>query len=154
MDSLKAEFTVKEEVESKDFARLMVNNCLQVDFVNDRVPRYKDVIVLKSGYRIDNVENILSNKITAVVGRNNPKDVFDIYLISKFHDFVWKDILISARAKLVFGIDDLVYRLKSFPLSLMEKINLADPHFLINFENEFPVVIRDIINENRNGLYR
>ena len=52
-DSLKTEFTVKEEVESKDFARLIVNNLLQVDFVNDRVPHYKDVVVLKSGYRID-----------------------------------------------------------------------------------------------------
>jgi len=131
----------------------MADNILQLDFVNDRVPRYKSVTILKQGYRIDNVENILSNKITAVISRDNPKDIFDIYLISKFHDFVWQDILTSAKDKLVFNIDDLVYRMKSFPLNLLKKIDLADPDFLNNFESEFVFIIEDIINKSRNRLY-
>jgi len=36
---------------------------------------------------IDNVENILANKLAAVVGRDNPKYIFDIYLISKYSFF-------------------------------------------------------------------
>lgn len=150
---LSKNLSVKEVVESKDFVRLMADNILQLDFVNDRVPRYKSVTILKQGYRIDNVENILSNKITAVISRDNPKDIFDIYLISKFHDFVWQDILTSAKDKLVFNIDDLVYRMKSFPLNLLKKIDLADPDFLNNFESEFVFIIEDIINKSRNRLY-
>ena len=60
---------------------------LQVDFVNDVEYRHKDVVLTTKGYLIDNVENILSNKITAVIGRDNPKDIFDIYLIWKLYEF-------------------------------------------------------------------
>ncbi len=80
-------FSLKIEVESKDFTRWRINERLQVDFINEHSPRYGDVIVTPSGYIIDNIENILCNKLTAVVGRDNPKDVFDIYLIWKYHSF-------------------------------------------------------------------
>ena len=72
-------FDVKVEVDSKDFIRYRINDLLQVDFVNDIAFRYKEVVVTKDCFLIDNIENILSNKITAVMGRDNPKDIFDIY---------------------------------------------------------------------------
>ncbi len=78
-------FVVEYELESKDFIRIKIDSLLQVDFVNDRVSRYKEPNILENGYKIDTIENILSNKITAVIGRDNPKDIFDIYLISKFY---------------------------------------------------------------------
>ena len=81
--ALKKHFDLTVEVDSKDFIRFRVDDLLQIDFVNDIASRYKDVVITKERYAIDNVENILSNKITAIVGRDNPKDIFDIYLISK-----------------------------------------------------------------------
>lgn len=152
-NALSKKLKVKEEVESKDFIRFMIDGLLQVDFVNDRVARYKDIIVLKNGYRIDNVENILSNKLTAVIGRDNPKDIFDIYLISKYYSFNWSDIISAAKEKLVFNIEDLVFRLKIFPAELLNKIDLIDTAFLNNFEGDFKVIIEDIINEDKNRLY-
>ncbi len=138
------EFKISVVLEAKDFIRLMVDDFLQLDFVNDRVPRYKDIVVLDSGYVIDNIENILSNKLTAVIGRDNPKDIFDIYLISKYYSFNWKDILDSAHQKSGFGDEDLIVRLKSFPKQLLKSINLIDKTFLDDFQEQFSRIINEI----------
>jgi len=142
-------FSLTTEVESKDFIRFEIDGLLQLDFVNDRVPRYKDVIVLNNGYIIDNIENILSNKITAIIGRDNPKDIFDIYLICKFYEFDWQEILEASRSKAFFNHDDLIVRLKSFPHSLLKSINIIDIDFLQNFTNEFPLIIEEINSKEK-----
>ncbi len=146
--ALKKHFDVVIEVDSKDFIRFRVDDILQVDFINDIASRYKDVIITKEKYIIDNVENILSNKLTAIVGRDNPKDVFDIYLIAKNYQFNWVDILQSAHDKAGFSDDDLLVRLKSFPHDLLKSIKLTDQNFLDNFENEFQDIIKNIENAN------
>ena len=142
--ALQKVFTVEVEVESKDFTRFKVNELLQLDFVNDISVRYKDVVVSDKKYLIDNIENILSNKLTAVVGRDDPKDIFDIYLIAKFYSFSWSDMLESAHTKAGFSDDDLLVRLKSFPVELLNNINIADGHFLDHFNEEFPNIVEEI----------
>jgi len=141
---LSKEFTVETELDSRDFVRIEINGLLQVDFVNDRVPRYKEPTVLKNGYKIDTIENILSNKITAVIGRDNPKDIFDIYLISKYYAIDWFEILASAQEKSVFSIDDLIVRLKGFPHGLLKSINLIEDNFLDSFQDDFASLIKEI----------
>jgi predicted nucleotidyltransferase component of viral defense system len=140
-NELMKHFYVKVEVDSKDFIRLRVDELLQLDFVNDIASRYKGVVVTKDNIIIDNIENILSNKITAVIGRDNPKDIFDIYLIATNYDFSWEDIMESAHEKAGFNDDELLVRLKSFPSDLMKNIKLKDNNFLENFEKEFPKII-------------
>ena len=137
-------FSIETDLDSRDFVRIKIDEQLQVDFVNDRVPRYKEPRVLDNGYKIDTIENILSNKITAVIGRDNPKDIFDIYLICQHYSIDWQEILDSAQKKSVFSIDDLIVRLKSFPHRLLDSINLIDEHFLDKFEDEFPKIIKKI----------
>jgi len=141
---LSKEFTIENELDSRDFIRIKVDGLLQVDFVNDRVPRYKEPTVLENGYRIDTIENILSNKITAVIGRDNPKDIFDIYLISRYYTIDWQEILHSAQDKSVFSLDDLIIRLKSFPHRLLTSINLIDKDFLNPFQDDFDSLITEI----------
>jgi len=142
---LKSEFSVVVEVETKQFVRFRINDLLQVDFVNDISARFKDVVVTKDNYLIDNIGNILSNKLTAVIGRDNPKDIFDIYLICLYYSFSWKEILESAHEKAAFGNEDLVIRLKSFPRILLENINFVDDRILDNFDKSFPDIIDEII---------
>jgi len=137
-------FDITEEVTSKDFIRLKINNLLQVDFINDRVMRYEKTIVLENGYIIDSYENILANKLTAVIGRDNPKDIFDIYLIDKFYKYNMKIILDIAHQKASFNNDDLIIRLKSFPMNLLKSINLKDKNFLDDFELDFNTIIHKI----------
>lgn len=142
--TLAVKFDLSVEIESKDFTRYKINNFLQVDFVNDIDARYKDVIVTKEGYIIDNIENILSNKLTAVIGRDNPKDIFDIYLIWKYYKFDWIEIAQSAHQKAGFSDEELIVRLKSFPRSLLDDIILVDKHFLDDFDKEYPKLVDEI----------
>jgi predicted nucleotidyltransferase component of viral defense system len=143
--SFEQEFSFVEEVAAKQFVRLRVEDLLQVDFVNDIPARYKEVVVTKDGFLIDNVENILSNKLTAVIGRDNPKDVFDIYLICMYYSFSWEKILNSAYEKASFSNEDLAIRLKEFPRELLNSIICTDGTFLDNFDLEFPGIIEEIV---------
>jgi len=124
---------------------------LQIDFVNDRDFRFGELKFLEGGIILDNIENILANKITAIISRDNPKDIFDVYLISKFYDLNFNDILKISHKKTKFDDADLIIRLKSFPVKLLEDINLIDENFLNNFEKEFPVIIEKIITGMSNG---
>ncbi len=142
--ALQKSFKLIVEVESKDFTRFKIDNLLQVDFVNDISFRYKDVVLNEENYLLDNIENILSNKITAVIGRDNPKDIFDIYLISEFYKFDWKDILDAAHKKAGFSNEELIIRLKSFPCALLNEIKIIDKTFLDDFVKEFPKIIDEI----------
>jgi predicted nucleotidyltransferase component of viral defense system len=138
-------FSFIVEVTTKQFVRLRVEDLLQVDFVNDIPARHKDVVVTKENFLIDNVENILSNKLTAVIGRDNPKDVFDIYLICMYYSFSWEEILNSAYEKASFSNEDLVIRLKKFPRKLLNNIICSDDTFLDNFDADFPGIIEEIV---------
>ncbi len=76
---------------------------------------------------IDNPINILSNKLTAVISRDNPKDIFDIWVINQNQSIHWPDIIKEAQEKSQFQINELIYRLESFPTSLLERLNLINP---------------------------
>ncbi len=141
---LNKQFEVREDTVSKDFVRLIVDDFLQVDFINDRVYKHGKSVVLENGYLIDNIENILSNKLNAVIDRDEEKDIFDIYLICKLYDFDWSDILEIAHKKASFAHEDLIIRLKSFPLRLLKNINIIDKNFLNSFEKEFEAIIEEI----------
>lgn len=142
--ALKEKFDLVAEVESKDFTRFKISGLLQVDFVNDISFRYKEPRLNEENYLLDTIENILSNKITAVIGRDNPKDIFDIYLIWKFYDFKWDEILKSAHQKAGFCDEELIVRLKSFPKELFQEIKIVDETFLDDFETDFPKIIDEI----------
>ncbi len=141
-------YTVSKQVDSKDFIRIQItrdNVRLQVDFINDRVKRFGDFRYLE-GYRLDTPLNILSNKITAVMGRDNPKDIFDICLINQNMEIQWDEILAQAREKLFFQKEDLLYRLTTFPPSLLNKLNTIDDHFLNKIKKYLDGIIADIKN--------
>jgi len=143
-NKLKNSFKVSAEVESKDFNRFRINDFLQIDFVNDIAFRYGDIVVTNEGFLIDNVFNILSNKLTAVIGRDDPKDTFDIYLISKYYSFSWNNILDAAHQKAVFSDEELIVRLKTFPQELFKNIKIIDTKFLDDFDIHFPKIIDEI----------
>jgi predicted nucleotidyltransferase component of viral defense system len=147
--ALHAKFQLAVEVESKDFTRFKINNLLQVDFVNDISFRYKEPIVNENNYLLDNIENILSNKITAVIGRDNPKDIFDIYLIWKFYKIDWQEILDAAHKKAGFSNEELMVRLKSFPHEFLEEIKIIDETFLKDFSIDFLKIMDEINNSSK-----
>ena len=124
-----------------------------LDFFNDRVKRFGE-ITNKNGVLLDNPLNILSNKLTTVLSRNEAKDVFDIYLICSNQNFNWSEILIQTREKMLFQKEYLLYKLKTFPYDLLHTINLKDTNILSNFDNKLSLLITDIENEVNNSLYK
>lgn len=133
-------------VDTKDFARFTVNEygqSLQIDFVNDRVGRV-GYPKSENGYLIDTIDNILSNKITAVLGRDEPKDIFDIYTIAVSESIDWGKIIKYAATKLSFQKEDLLYRLDIFPKYMLKKLKLIDDCFLDNFDFVYTDIISKI----------
>ena len=121
VDVLEKNFLVDIEVLSKDFKRIKINKILQVDFVNDRVFRYgKSNLFGKN--KIDNKINILTNKICAITERDEEKDVFDLICFSWFENINWAEVLDIAKKKSFIQKEALIYRLKTFPLELLNNI--------------------------------
>jgi predicted nucleotidyltransferase component of viral defense system len=88
---------IETTVADEGFARIFVfegDSSLKLDFVND-VPFQSGISCITSLFeRTDNLNNILSNKVTAL-GRYAAKDVVDIVYICKMLRFNWENYKIS-----------------------------------------------------------
>jgi replication initiation and membrane attachment protein DnaB len=139
-------------IDTRDFIRIQFNDHLKIDLVNDRVFRSGITRITQEGYKIDNVFNILTNKITAIIGRDEPKDVFDVYSIAQSYDFSWREMIDIALKKSVFEIDILADRLQSFPVTLFDKINTDDSKFLLKAKSWISSIAKDILSGADNKL--
>ncbi|MBU4487073.1 MAG: nucleotidyl transferase AbiEii/AbiGii toxin family protein [Candidatus Delongbacteria bacterium] len=137
-------------VHSRDFNRLMVDNVLQLDFVNDRVYR-EGLSIIKDNRRIDNITNILTNKISAILSRDEEKDFFDLFCIAFNEPFDWNQALSIAGKKCICQPDMLIYRLKSFPLDWLNRIKRTDKTLEIKVEN-VNTMCGDILEKRKNSL--
>ena len=95
------DWTIEVEVNSPDFMRCYVVTSsakLKLDFVNDITYRFGDVQCHSLFYRVDNLRNMLSNKLGAV-GRNEARDMADIVFTCRLLAFSWRDIFNEAQQK-------------------------------------------------------
>jgi predicted nucleotidyltransferase component of viral defense system len=138
------------EVQTRDFHRIRFKNYLQVDFVNDRVYR-EGISKIFGKYKIDNLMNILTNKMTAIIGRDEAKDVFDIVSIAKNENFNWEEILSIANKKEQISVETLIYRLESFPIKWLERIHHCPKTVNIN-PQDIRIICDDITNKSMNSL--
>lgn len=90
---------VKIPLKDKNFVRLFVSNDkLKIELINDVPSHIGSIIDHPFLGRIDSKENILANKLTAIVDRALPKDIVDIYFLLK-DGIDLKKALIDARSK-------------------------------------------------------
>lgn len=138
--------TLENALFTEDFTRIIINeegSILKLEFINDVAYRSGE---LKKTYfgLIDTPFNILSNKLTALVGRDEPKDIFDIVNISKTFSFNWIEIFNEAKNKSVINEIDVEERLSNFPLKWLENVDwLNNP---VDF-NSFKVAIAQIADD-------
>lgn len=119
-------YALSESIENQsiitnDFARFFIHEgdgMLKIEFVND-VPFRVGSIIKTSNVCIDSLINILSNKLTAIDGRDEPKDVFDIVLISLNYNFTWPEIFGFAREKAMIDEISVEKKLRSFPPEIL-----------------------------------
>jgi len=150
IEALKKEnYSIIEDVKSRDFYRITVNNLLQLDFVNDRVYRYKKSNIVNE-IRIDNKINILTNKVSTIINRDEEKDIFDLFCIAFNEDFNWNEVLHIANKKAVIEKDILIYRLKSFPLEWLKRIKKIKNIQITKVDID--TICNDILNETNNNL--
>ncbi|MFO7800786.1 MAG: nucleotidyl transferase AbiEii/AbiGii toxin family protein, partial [Desulfovermiculus sp.] len=132
------------QVDTRDFVRLSVASKLRVDMVNDRVYRYGRSVRSSTGIVLDNIENICANKICAVIGRDEPKDVFDLYVIYAKMDIDWAVTIEAARKKCVLDGEELEYRLSSFPLHLLDLLPVIDQEYISEMKSNYAAFVVEL----------
>ncbi|MBP7462464.1 MAG: nucleotidyl transferase AbiEii/AbiGii toxin family protein [Candidatus Delongbacteria bacterium] len=137
-------------VDSRDFVRLKINDSLKVDFVNDRVYRYGRIEKTDEGFRIDNLTNLCANKLTAILGRDEPKDIFDLHTLSLTFRFRWSEMIAIAGKKCAFDSDYFIYRLKSFPLEMLDSLAVLDNRYCREVKDGMADLIESILSDREN----
>ncbi len=126
---------IQQSLFTEDYSRFFINEgdtTLKIEFVND-VEYYPGTPLFYRFGRIDTPENILTNKLTAIVGRDEPKDVFDIVHIALNYSFNWNEMFIHAKEKTIINEIDVEERLFTFPIEWLENVNW----FLTSIDIEF-----------------
>ena len=136
---------IQQALFTDDFTRFFITEdeqVLKIELVND-VEFYPGK---PANYRfgiIDTPLNILANKLTAIVGRDEPKDIFDIVYISKHYSFNWKDVFYHAKQKAVINELDIEQRLCSFPVGLLKNIQWLNSPVNSNSFNKMLLQVAD-----------
>jgi predicted nucleotidyltransferase component of viral defense system len=162
---LKLKFNLEIRVMTEDFAQVFIHNDefykkyqeqfqakLKIDFVNEgEIPHFGALKRFDQFSRVDNLRNILVNKITALT-RLETKDIVDIWFICKKLSFKWDEIIHEADQKeaieelMVFDI------LKTFPTHMFQQIRWIDQIKYEDFEKDRQIILRDLVSKSHNSL--
>lgn len=125
---------------------------LQIDLVNDSAARVGELVEWDRYPWVDSIENILTNKITALY-RLEPKDLVDLREIAINRPFSWADMLREAERKEA-GIDaprvaDLI---TTFPKHLFDTIKWRRRPDPSRFFSDLDRMADDILTVGINSL--
>lgn len=87
---------------SDRFCRLLISQNetdLKIEFVNDVPSHVGDLNSFPLYSRVDNVQNILANKFSAVLDRDEIKDMVDILYITRAHEINFVEMFVYANSK-------------------------------------------------------
>jgi len=133
------------QVDTRDFVRLLIESSLRVDLVNDRVYRFGKSVRSPSGVIVDNLENLCANKICAILGRDDPKDVFDLGMIVQESDIKLSSVISGVEKKCVLDPEVLEFRLSSFPLRLLNDLAVTDQTYLKQLKGKYNDLVQELL---------
>lgn len=154
---LNTHFSIKKEASlvTNEFVRYLIEHehtLLKIEFINDVAYRYGNSIE-NSIYPVDNVRNILSNKLTCIMGRDEPKYFFDILHISLNYTFNWKAIFSETSEKMLFNEIDLSQRILEFPVAMLLQVEwLNQSPNLEQIEKFQEIISNEILLGSQNSL--
>lgn len=154
---VKSQFLVdiEQSLFTEDFTRFFINEngtSLKIELVNDIEYHVGDTNIYPFG-KIDTPANILSNKLTALIGRDEPKDVYDIICISQNYSFNWQDVFFQAKQKAIINELDLEQRLITFPVIWLSNVNwLINPIDIKLLQNQLNQIADDFFLGKNNSL--
>jgi hypothetical protein len=149
---------IDTSVADDGFARIFVfdgESSLKLDFVNDVPFRSGTSIFTPLFIKTDNLNNILSNKVTAL-GRYTTKDVVDIVYICESLKFNWEIIINDASEKdLWVNPVNVVEVLEQFPVEKLQEINwMIESPSHEWFNSRINQIIPDILDGSENSLHK
>lgn len=129
------------------FCSITIAKILKVDFICDTGKHLGETIIYPQYDRVDNWQNILANKITAIISRDEPKDVVDIWQIATCEKVNWKEIYTTANSKAVGIFPPLIAeKLSTFPLEMLKIISwVGKPPEKTEFKNDLERVIDQML---------
>lgn len=138
-----------------DFARFFItidNQRLKIDFVNDVAQYSGKPINYKYGL-IDNPLNILTNKLGAIVGRDEPKDYFDILQLAIHYSFNWKEVFLMAKDKMLLNELVVSELLSNFPVDSFRFVDwLINPIKKEILAKKMEIISKDFLMGKENSL--
>ena len=137
-----------------DFLRMLIDyntTQLKVELINDVGYHYNGF--LDNGCKIDNWQNILSNKISAI-SRNAAKDYADIIFLSLKYSFNWIEIFEQAKAKDAWVNEiEIAGMMDEFEANSLIDIKWCCDVNQINFKSMIQSITKDILLGADNSLY-
>lgn len=153
--TLQNDFSVKTTHKSDSYYSLLIDHTLKVELVNDVAHHYGKLEAKSFFPKVDNVLNILSNKLSALISRDEPKDVVDIWIISKNISVDWPAIFLDVNSKAV-GIfpPEITKRLAEFPIELIDLIKWIPEQkpSRAEFEKSLSKICDSILQSPKNTL--
>jgi hypothetical protein len=126
---------------------------LNLDFINEKSSvHFGDFYSSEKFSKIDNMRNILSNKIS-IISRQEPKDIADIWFICKNLDFRWEDIIYEAGEKRLTEEIFVVECLRTFQFEKLSNIKWIKPVNIEKFKPDCDIIIENIITKSENKLF-
>ena len=139
-----------------DYSRFYISDnseiFLKIEFVNDVKHHANSPLSFKYG-KIDTPLNILANKLTALLSRDEPKDIVDIIHLALNYSFNWVDIFHHAKQKALINELDIEQRLVSFPIDWLKNVKWLDqPIDLIKNRNILNQIADDFLLGKMNSV--
>ncbi|MDZ7742767.1 MAG: nucleotidyl transferase AbiEii/AbiGii toxin family protein [Bacteroidota bacterium] len=140
---------------SEDFSRIFIEDreiALKIEFVNEVKYRAGNPIEFRYGL-LDTPENILSNKISAILGRDEPKDIFDIICMAEKYSFNWEEMFYHTKNKAVINEVDVERRLIEFPVEWIKDLHwLKEPPDIKELKKHLNTIANDFLLGKDNSL--
>ncbi|HLP18451.1 MAG TPA: nucleotidyl transferase AbiEii/AbiGii toxin family protein [Bacteroidota bacterium] len=142
----------KKEMYAQVFVVGIGNVRLKIDLVNDIAAHYGELVNDPLLMRVDSWRNILSNKIAALY-RFEPKDVADIWMISRSFKFSWKEILHEAISK-ELAVDPIAAAeiLRGIPTAYLKTVKWTSQIDEAVFRSDIDAIANDILKGTDNSL--
>lgn len=141
-------FTVEIKIKTDTYVSILINSTLKVEFVRDTGTHVGNFTQSDLFPRTDSIANILANKITALLGRDEVKDIVDLWIISKDQKINWEQVFTDANSKAAGILPPLVAKkIATFPVELLSKIQWL-PHrqpSADEFRKDLELIIQDIL---------
>jgi hypothetical protein len=126
---------------------------LKVDFIDEKnTLHFGGFNAFEPFSKVDNIRNILSNKI-GVISRREPKDIVDIWFICRNLRFRWDAVIEEAGHKGLVEEIFVVECLRNFQPQQLPAIRWVKPVNIKDFARDREIIIENIITKGENRLF-